>query len=294
MNTSDPQRPCGCLAGSLPDRPLCEQYAEHCTYSAISASLTQASSWSGGTKPGSPFRTAMACLRPASGRRPPARTGSRGTTCCCSSAASRTTARRRPRAHSSALDSAGRSSTSAIERAGCRPSPTAACCPALTPPRCLRSRCRTTRRSRASASDTKRSSRACPSPTGSLSGGDVTGRPRLGGLHLSAEPAQGWALGINRLMQYGGAGRRRARSEISRGLLQPLGLRQHQRQPHSDEQFGNQLASITSQLLFPGKVPFSVYFEYAGEDTSPAETICWAIQRCPPASTSLACGAAST
>src|SRR4029453_9363289 len=36
-------------------------------------------------------------------------------------------------------------------------------------------------------------------------------------------------------------------------------------------QFGNPLASITSSFLFPGKTPFAVYFEYAGEDTSAAK-----------------------
>src|SRR4029453_12087123 len=33
-------------------------------------------------------------------------------------------------------------------------------------------------------------------------------------------------------------------------------------------QFGNPLASITTSFIFPGKTPFAVYFEYAGEDTS--------------------------
>ena len=32
--------------------------------------------------------------------------------------------------------------------------------------------------------------------------------------------------------------------------------------------FGNQVASITSSFLMPTEVPFAVYFEYAGEDTS--------------------------
>jgi len=35
-----------------------------------------------------------------------------------------------------------------------------------------------------------------------------------------------------------------------------------------DDEFGNQAASITSRFLFPGKVPFAFYMEYAGEDTS--------------------------
>src|SRR6185437_11630268 len=35
-----------------------------------------------------------------------------------------------------------------------------------------------------------------------------------------------------------------------------------------NQQFGNQEGSVTSTLLFPGKVPFAFYVEYAGEDTS--------------------------
>jgi hypothetical protein len=34
------------------------------------------------------------------------------------------------------------------------------------------------------------------------------------------------------------------------------------------EQFGNQVASVTSQFIFPARVPLTVYLEYAGEDTS--------------------------
>ena len=34
--------------------------------------------------------------------------------------------------------------------------------------------------------------------------GRTDGHPRLAGIHLGMEPAQGWALGLNRLIQYGG------------------------------------------------------------------------------------------
>ena len=37
---------------------------------------------------------------------------------------------------------------------------------------------------------------------------------------------------------------------------------------NTSKQIGNQEASITSNFLFPGRVPFAIYFEYAGEDTS--------------------------
>ncbi len=57
---------------------------------------------------------------------------------------------------------------------------------------------------------------------------------------------------------------RRARRPAGR-ILQSLGLRQH---GHRQREFGNQVAALSSRFLFPGKVPFAVYFEYAGEDTS--------------------------
>jgi hypothetical protein len=98
--------------------------------------------------------------------------------------------------------------------------------------------------------------------------GPTSGRPRLSGLHVSMEPTQGWALGLNRLMQYGGGERPGSLGDLVKAFFQPSRYDNTNANLTSDEQFGNQLASITSRFLFPGKVPFSVYFEYAGEDTS--------------------------
>jgi hypothetical protein len=102
----------------------------------------------------------------------------------------------------------------------------------------------------------------------SFQGDRNTGRPRLAGIHLSTEPASGWALGVNRLLQYGGAGRPGSFSDLLHAFFDPSGYDNTDATLTSDEQFGNQLASITSTMIFPGRVPFSVYFEYAGEDTS--------------------------
>ena len=93
------------------------------------------------------------------------------------------------------------------------------------------------------------------------------GNPRLAGVHLSIEPASGWAVGANRLLQYGGASRPGGVGDLLRAFFDPS--RYDNTDPTtSDQQFGNQLASVTSTFLFPGKVPFAVYFEHAGEDTS--------------------------
>ncbi|MGB8326723.1 MAG: capsule assembly Wzi family protein, partial [Steroidobacteraceae bacterium] len=99
-------------------------------------------------------------------------------------------------------------------------------------------------------------------------GGFTSGKPRLAGVHLSMEPASGWALGVNRLMQYGGGARgHQSLHDLVNAFFNP-GSFDNVSGANLDNQFGNQLASVTSRFLFPGKTPFAVYFEYAGEDTS--------------------------
>jgi hypothetical protein len=94
---------------------------------------------------------------------------------------------------------------------------------------------------------------------------DNSGRPRLGGLHFSIEPASGWALGLTRLLQFGGGGRPGSISDLVSGFFNPS---KRDNNVGVDQQLGNQVAAVSSELIFPGRVPFSVYFEYAGEDTS--------------------------
>ncbi len=102
----------------------------------------------------------------------------------------------------------------------------------------------------------------------SYGGGQVSGRPRLAGVHFSMEPASGWALGVNRLLQYGGGPRPGSFTDLIHAFFNPAHYDNTNPNLSSDQQFGNQVASITSAFVFPGRVPFSVYFEYAGEDTS--------------------------
>jgi hypothetical protein len=95
--------------------------------------------------------------------------------------------------------------------------------------------------------------------------GITEGRPRLAGFHLSIQPVPGWSLGVNRLMQYGGG----ERGNDSLGdLLDALFRPSAADNTGTVGDFGNQLASVTSSFVMPTEVPFSVYFEYAGEDTS--------------------------
>jgi Capsule assembly protein Wzi len=86
------------------------------------------------------------------------------------------------------------------------------------------------------------------------------GNPRLFGTQLSIEPFPGWSFGFNRLLQYGGgSGLPSSASFLARDFFVPSGLSQTQ---------GNQQASFVSRFIFPGKTPFAVYTQYAGEDNS--------------------------
>ena len=94
----------------------------------------------------------------------------------------------------------------------------------------------------------------------------ASGYSRLGGIQLSMEPASGWSLGLNRLVQFGGGPRGGSATDLLRALFNPS--KYQSPDPNSRQNASNQEASVTSSLLFPGKVPFVVYAEYAGEDTS--------------------------
>ena len=88
-----------------------------------------------------------------------------------------------------------------------------------------------------------------------LGDGLTRGKPRLTGFHLDAEPASGWSIGVNRLYQYGGGAI--GGSSFAHGLRQLFAPNAGRQSGVAAEQVGNQEASFTSSLLFPGRVPFS-------------------------------------
>jgi len=96
--------------------------------------------------------------------------------------------------------------------------------------------------------------------------GLTSGDPRLAGLHLAMEPASGWAFSVNRVLQYGGGARDSSLRGLFKAFFKP-GV-DHGDIAGGPAQLGNQQASYTSRFLFPGRTPFAVYFEYAGEDSS--------------------------
>jgi len=99
--------------------------------------------------------------------------------------------------------------------------------------------------------------------------GYTEGKPSLIGMHVSFEPVDGLSIGFNRAMQFGGGERGgRSLSDILKAFFDPGGQDNTGDDLSSDQEMGNQIASFTSRITVPGKVPFSVYFEYSGEDTS--------------------------
>ena len=86
------------------------------------------------------------------------------------------------------------------------------------------------------------------------------GDPHLFSMQLSIEPFRGWSLGFNRNLEYGGGdGLPSSARFLLRDFFKPSGQSQTQ---------GNQQASYVSRFIFPGRTPFAVYFQYAGEDNS--------------------------
>ncbi|MGD9843472.1 MAG: capsule assembly Wzi family protein, partial [Steroidobacteraceae bacterium] len=96
-------------------------------------------------------------------------------------------------------------------------------------------------------------------------GSTTAGYPKLAGLQLSVTPAPGYAVSLNRLMQYGGGARGARLSDF----LDAITVNSNRPDvAGTSQEFGNQVASLASTILFPGKVPFAVKMEFAGEDNS--------------------------
>jgi len=108
-----------------------------------------------------------------------------------------------------------------------------------------------------------------PSQNIRFGSGYTSGAPTLTGLHFAIAPAQGWSLAVNRILQSGG-GERGGRSigKVFCALINPHRCDNGSASLSKDQEAGNQVASLTSRMLFQGRTPFAVSFEYAGEDTS--------------------------
>jgi hypothetical protein len=93
------------------------------------------------------------------------------------------------------------------------------------------------------------------------------GYPKIGGFRIGIEPVSGWAISAQRVVVWGGgAAGGQSFSDILRAMFRP-GQAQTTGFGAANTAIGKQEASLTSRFIFPGRTPFSVYFEYAGNDT---------------------------
>jgi len=94
------------------------------------------------------------------------------------------------------------------------------------------------------------------------------GYPKMGGIRLGIEPVSGWAVSLQRLLVWGGgAAGGQSLGNILDAFFNPARAQSTGFGSNPSAAIGKQEASLTSRLIFPGPVPFSVYFEYAGNDT---------------------------
>lgn len=102
-------------------------------------------------------------------------------------------------------------------------------------------------------------------------GSTTSGKPRLAGLQVEMSPVRGWSLTASRLLQYGGGARDDSWSGLFRAFFRPARYDNISDDLTRDDEFGNQTAALSSSFVFPALHPFSVYFQYAGEDGSRRE-----------------------
>lgn len=102
-----------------------------------------------------------------------------------------------------------------------------------------------------------------------INGNLTSGYPKFAGLHLGIEPGNsGWSLAANRIIVFGGgAAGGQSISSILKAFFNPTQSQTTGFGTKADV-IGKQEASLTSRFIFPGRVPFSVYFEFAGNDTA--------------------------
>jgi len=100
--------------------------------------------------------------------------------------------------------------------------------------------------------------------TGALTRGD----PNFGGTMVGIEPVSGWSLSAQRVMIWGGGEAGPVPlSTVLNAFFNPAKA-QSGGIGTGTEVIGKQEASFTTRLIFPSRHPFSVYLEYAGNDTN--------------------------
>ncbi len=103
----------------------------------------------------------------------------------------------------------------------------------------------------------------------------VSGEPALLTMHFSAQPFDWWTIGFNRTFMFAGGEESISFGDIWNAIIDPVnsdncgGVGGGSELEDCSEEFGNQQASISNKFdLNWFDVPFSLYYEYAGEDTN--------------------------
>jgi len=96
----------------------------------------------------------------------------------------------------------------------------------------------------------------------------TAGNPNFSGARLGIQPVNsGWSFAANRVIVFGGgAAGGQSVTDLLKAFFDPLSTQQHT--SGGKPVLGKQEAAITSRFIYPGRVPFSLYFEYAGNDTA--------------------------
>jgi Capsule assembly protein Wzi len=100
-----------------------------------------------------------------------------------------------------------------------------------------------------------------------LTNGELTrGYPKFAGVRLGIEPGDsGWSLSGNRIVVFGGgAAGGQSLTNVLEAFFNPT--KAQTTGFGTVDVIGKQEASITSRFVYPGRIPFSIYFEYAGND----------------------------
>jgi hypothetical protein len=100
-------------------------------------------------------------------------------------------------------------------------------------------------------------------------GGLTRGYPNMGGTMFSIEPVSGWGLSAQRVLIWGGGEAGPVPlSQLLNAFFNPAKAQSNGFGGTGTHVIGKQEASFASRLIFPSHHPFSVYFEYAGNDTN--------------------------
>lgn len=98
----------------------------------------------------------------------------------------------------------------------------------------------------------------------------TAGQPGLLTMHASIEPMTGWTIAANRTFMFGGGERSISLGDVWNAFIDPISNDNCGGQSSlqdCDQEVGNQIAAINTKFdLSLFSVPFSFYYEYAGED----------------------------